>query len=118
MKSVIYDQSLRYIKVLMWILALWVFLRGHNAPGGGFAAALIASLAKILEELSSSYIEKNLSKFFKLIGLGILLSFAGLLIRNMMVFDGGVFFLVFASIVLMFEFLIQKDLLKKDESTQ
>ena len=47
MKSVIYDQSLRYIKVLMWILALWVFLRGHNAPGGGFAAALIASLAII-----------------------------------------------------------------------
>jgi multicomponent Na+:H+ antiporter subunit A len=117
-KSVIYDQSLRYIKVLMWVLALWIFFRGHNAPGGGFAAALIASLAKILEELSSSHVEKNISRLLKVMGIGILLSFVGLLIRNMMVFDGGVFFLVFASIVLMFEFLLQKNLLKTSGGKQ
>ncbi len=118
MKSVIYDQSLRYIKVLMWVLALWVFFRGHNAPGGGFAAALIASLSNILEGLTSSHKLKNNSKFFKIIGFGILLSFVGLLMRNMMIFDGGVFFLVYASIVLMFGWLIQKDFPKKSEGTQ
>lgn len=117
MKNVIYDQSLRYIKVLMWILALWVFLRGHNAPGGGFAAALIASLSKILEGLTSSHKLKSSSKFFKFIGVGILLSFLGLLIRNMIVFDAGVFFLVYASIVLMFKFLIQKEFSNKSEGT-
>ncbi len=117
MKSVIYDQSLRYIKVLIWALALWVFLRGHNAPGGGFAAALIASLSNILEGLTSSHKLKNSSKFFKFIGVGILLSFLGLLIKNMIVFDTGVFFLVYASIVLMFNFLIQKDFSNKSEGT-
>ena len=117
MKSVIYDQSLRYIKVLIWALALWVFLRGHNAPGGGFAAALIASLSNILEGLTSSHKLKNSSTFFKFIGVGILLSFLGLLIKNMIIFDTGVFFLVYASIVLMFNFLIQKDFSNKSEGT-
>lgn len=37
---------------LMKLLALWIFLRGHNQPGGGFIAGLVASAAIVLQGLA------------------------------------------------------------------
>ncbi len=38
----------RSVPVLYWLLlaaALWILLRGHNAPGGGFIGGLVAAAA-------------------------------------------------------------------------
>lgn len=37
---------------LIKILAVWIFLRGHNAPGGGFIAGLVLAGAVALQGLA------------------------------------------------------------------
>lgn len=135
MKSLIYDQSIRYIKFFMRILALWVFLRGHSSPGGGFAAALIAASAEILQTLGSpEFAPERTHKLFRQMGLGLLLSLgSGILalcfshdfmtgiwiqvgfleLGTPILFDGGVFLLVYSATTLMAEFLIGKSFLKE-----
>jgi len=42
------------VSVLYWIMlgaAVWLLLRGHNAPGGGFVAALVAVAATVAHAL-------------------------------------------------------------------
>jgi multisubunit Na+/H+ antiporter MnhB subunit len=44
-RSVLLDRA---VPVLYWLLlaaAVWILLRGHNAPGGGFIAGLVAVAA-------------------------------------------------------------------------
>ena len=38
---------------LLLVAALYIFLRGHNAPGGGFVAGLLASIALVAQYLAS-----------------------------------------------------------------
>ena len=45
MNSIILKTVTRLILVWMLIFSWWVLLRGHNAPGGGFIAGLIAAAA-------------------------------------------------------------------------
>lgn len=45
MKSVILKTATRLMIGLMLIFAVYVFLRGHHEPGGGFSAALLAGTA-------------------------------------------------------------------------
>jgi len=44
-KSVILRAATRLLAGLMLVFAVYLLLRGHNAPGGGFAAALVATTA-------------------------------------------------------------------------
>jgi multisubunit Na+/H+ antiporter MnhB subunit len=37
----------------MFALSLWLLLRGHDAPGGGFIAALVAGAAVVLQYLAN-----------------------------------------------------------------
>lgn len=47
-------QSLsRLVFPFMLMIAVFIFLRGHNLPGGGFIAGLIAALAIILQNLAN-----------------------------------------------------------------
>ena len=42
------------VSVLYWLMlgaAVWLLLRGHNAPGGGFVAALVAVAATVAHAL-------------------------------------------------------------------
>lgn len=42
------------VAILYWIMlgaAVWLLLRGHNAPGGGFVAALVAVAATVSHAL-------------------------------------------------------------------
>ena len=49
MRSLILEQTIAALYWVMLIAALWVLLRGHNEPGGGFIAALLAvALAAVL----------------------------------------------------------------------
>jgi multicomponent K+:H+ antiporter subunit A len=43
----------RLLFPLMLLFAAFVFLRGHNLPGGGFIAGLVAALAIVLQYLSN-----------------------------------------------------------------
>lgn len=45
----------RLLLPLVLLIGLYVFLRGHNQPGGGFVAALIFSIAILLQYLSSGF---------------------------------------------------------------
>ena len=48
MKSLILQTVARNLLVIMLVFSLWVLLRGHNAPGGGFIAGLLAAAAMTL----------------------------------------------------------------------
>jgi multicomponent K+:H+ antiporter subunit A len=43
----------RLLLPLMLLVAVFIFLRGHNLPGGGFIAGLIASVALIVQYLAN-----------------------------------------------------------------
>ncbi len=45
MRTVIFRVTAPYITALMLLFSLFVLLRGHNEPGGGFIGGLIASSA-------------------------------------------------------------------------
>ncbi|AZA14583.1 DUF4040 family protein [Corynebacterium choanae] len=69
-------QLARFVQPLLWVISVIVFYRGHNAPGGGFIAALIAGAAIML-----SYVKAGTDKPvvkphtpYVLTGLGILIA--------------------------------------------
>jgi multicomponent K+:H+ antiporter subunit A len=68
---------MRLLLPVMLLVAVYIFLRGHNLPGGGFIAGLIAAVALIVQYLANG-IEwtgkrLNFDKHF-LIGSGILIA--------------------------------------------
>ncbi|MCC5792653.1 MAG: Na(+)/H(+) antiporter subunit B [Legionellaceae bacterium] len=48
MNSLILQTVARNLLRIMLLFSLWVLLRGHNAPGGGFIAGLLAAAAMAL----------------------------------------------------------------------
>ncbi len=74
MNSLIFSTMLRYLIPTLWVVALWLLLRGHNNPGGGFIAGLVAASTIILRTLDSGW--KSLSprlrdNLFPLAGVGL-----------------------------------------------
>ena len=45
MRSLILSTSTRYLLPLMLLFSIFILLRGHNHPGGGFIGGLVASTA-------------------------------------------------------------------------
>ena len=45
MRTVIFRVSAPYLTCLMFLFSMFVLLRGHNEPGGGFVGGLIAASA-------------------------------------------------------------------------
>ena len=68
---------MRALLPMMLLVAVYIFLRGHNLPGGGFIAGLVASVALIVQYLSNglSWARERLTvdKHF-LVGSGILIA--------------------------------------------
>ena len=52
MRSVILETAVRYLLPVMLLFALAVLVRGHNHPGGGFVAGLVAAVAITLYALT------------------------------------------------------------------
>jgi multicomponent Na+:H+ antiporter subunit B len=57
MSSLILRVATHFVMGLMLLLSVFVLLRGHNAPGGGFVGGLIAAAAFILYMISD-HVEK------------------------------------------------------------
>lgn len=51
-RSYIFDQLARAVFFLVNVLALYLLLRGHNLPGGGFIAGLASAISLILLSLA------------------------------------------------------------------
>lgn len=45
MTSLILRTTAIFLVILMLVFSVWILLRGHNAPGGGFSAGLITASA-------------------------------------------------------------------------
>lgn len=52
MNSIILKMASVVLKPLFIIVSVWLLLRGHNAPGGGFIGGLIAGSAFMFKPLS------------------------------------------------------------------
>jgi multicomponent Na+:H+ antiporter subunit B len=46
--SLIFSTATRYLLALLLLFSIYLLLRGHNAPGGGFVGGLVASAAFVL----------------------------------------------------------------------
>ena len=74
---VIMQTLTRLLFPLMIMVAAFIFIRGHNLPGGGFIAGLIASVAIIVQYLSNGIGWTNIRLKFDMhwvIGLGLLIA--------------------------------------------
>lgn len=52
MSSIIFSTATRYIMPLMLLFSVFILMRGHNEPGGGFVGGLIASAAFSLSAIA------------------------------------------------------------------
>lgn len=124
MKSLILITASRFLLVLMLFFSIWVLLRGHNAPGGGFTGGLIAASAFSLYLIA--YGVKRLKKLLVLdlpitLGLGLLcvvgsgmlsirnnqpfltaswFDFLSIKFGTPLIFDIGIYFVVVSSVLI------------------
>ncbi|MGO0309118.1 MnhB domain-containing protein [Endozoicomonas acroporae] len=120
MSSIIFRTSAHIVTVLMLVFSVYLLLRGHNNPGGGFIAGLIAVIAFALLMLAETpaYVRERLvypPATFAGSGVAIAL-FAGLLplffgqpflsglwlgkIGSPLLFDVGVYLAVIGSVLM------------------
>ena len=55
--SLILRTMVRYLFPLLLLFSVFIFLRGHNEPGGGFIAGLVASAAYALYSIAYNSVE-------------------------------------------------------------
>ncbi|MCG8517926.1 MAG: monovalent cation/H+ antiporter subunit A [Pseudomonadales bacterium] len=70
-------QIARPMLPLALMVSLYIFLRGHNLPGGGFIAGLITSVALVLQYIASGMVwtqERVPFRYHNVIGIGLLLA--------------------------------------------
>lgn len=54
MKSIILRVTSKYILPLLLLFSIFILLRGHYLPGGGFVGGLVASVAFVLHSFANS----------------------------------------------------------------
>ena len=65
----------RVILPFTLVVGLYIFLRGHNMPGGGFIAGLVVAIALVSQYMASGYgwaQQRNRLRFHALIGAGVM----------------------------------------------
>lgn len=75
MRSLILTTATRYLLPLMLLFSVFILLRGHHNPGGGFIGGLVASAAFALYGFAYGMPEARRVLFFdpmRLIGMGLL----------------------------------------------
>lgn len=76
-KSLILSTAVKYLIPLLMLFSIFLFLRGHNEPGGGFVGGLVASTAYALFAIANGVGEaKKLLKYdpIQIIGVGLLIA--------------------------------------------
>ena len=71
------DEADRWLFRILLLVSVYVMVRGHNAPGGGFAGGLIAGAAFVLRYLAGGILRVRRSSIVnptRLIGFGLFLS--------------------------------------------
>ncbi len=64
MKSVIFQTASNYLLPLLLLFSVFILLRGHYLPGGGFVGGLIAATAFVLHSLGNGLQQtKRIFKF-------------------------------------------------------
>ncbi len=79
MTSLILKTTARYLMPLLLLFSIFLFLRGHNEPGGGFAGGLVAAAAFALYSIAFGAREARRVLRVRprwLIGLGLLAALA------------------------------------------
>ncbi len=69
----------RPLMALILLVAIYIFMRGHNLPGGGFIAGLVASVALTIQYVASgiNWTNERLKvDFVRLCGIGVLIAVA------------------------------------------
>jgi len=75
MNSVILRESARILKPFFIVFSIFLLLRGHNAPGGGFVGGLVAASAFVLQMIAFDSAEARRHLCFEpsaFLGLGLL----------------------------------------------
>jgi multisubunit Na+/H+ antiporter MnhB subunit len=141
MNSIIFDVLIRFLTPIIWVLSVWIFIRGHNDVGGGFVAGLMASSATILQILSRGW--NSLRPFHRenilsFIGVGLFVAicsgfwavslgnpyltgrwfeFYKIKIGTPLLFDLGIFITVYSTCVTCVGYLIVEDESSEEEPT-
>lgn len=53
MNSIILGAAARFVVALMLTFSIYLLIRGHNAPGGGFVGGLVAAAALFLHAIAN-----------------------------------------------------------------
>lgn len=135
MTTVILRTTARLVTPIIGILSVYLLLRGHNAPGGGFIAALVGGAAVVLRWLAGTQHRWRVPQAALLLGSGLLVAvgtgLAGLVLGGdflegaigrwtlpligevkvtaSLAFDAGVYLVVLAMIVAIVSYLGGED---------
>ena len=63
MKKIILVTASTYLLPLLWLFSVFILLRGHYLPGGGFVGGLVASIAFVLHAFANGV--ENTRNFLK-----------------------------------------------------
>lgn len=64
MKTIILKSASSYLLPVLLIFSVFILLRGHYLPGGGFVGGLVAAIAFVLDAFSNGFDKtKNILKF-------------------------------------------------------
>ena len=82
LNSVMLSVAARILLPFALLVSVYIFLRGHNLPGGGFIAGLITSVALVMQYMAGGLLATSKTlriEFPKVIGSGVLIAgFTGL----------------------------------------
>jgi multicomponent K+:H+ antiporter subunit A len=67
----------RILMPIAIVVGLYIFLRGHNEPGGGFVAGLVIAIALLMQYMASGFAwtqERKRIEYHTMIGLGVVIA--------------------------------------------
>ncbi len=67
----------RLILPMAIVVALYIFLRGHNMPGGGFIAGLVVAIGVVVQYMASGFAwaeARHRFAYHGIIGMGVLIA--------------------------------------------
>ncbi len=67
----------RVLMPIAVVVGIYIFLRGHNQPGGGFVAGLVIAIALLMQYMASGFAwtqERKRIEYHTMIGLGIVIA--------------------------------------------